>query len=129
MDTTMTFNIMFAIAAVMPLKEPVAFFQTSKEEKTQLWHNRFAHLNFNGLRTLHSKKMVEGLSLLAAPLKVCTNCLAGKQHRNNIPKKSYWRATCKLQLVHSDIYGPVTPESNSGKRYLIIFIDDFSKKC
>jgi transposase InsO family protein len=73
--------------------------------------------------------MVEGLPLLAAPLKVCNDCLAGKQHRNNIPKKSYWRATCKLQLVHSDICGPVTPESNSGKRYLITFIDDFSRKC
>ena len=129
MDTTMTFNRMFAIAAVMPSKEPVVFFQTSEEEKTQLWHNRFAHLNFKGLRTLHSNKMVEGLPLLAAPLKVCNDCLAGKQHRNNIPKKSYWRATCKLQLVHSDICGPVTPESNSGKRYLITFIDDFSRKC
>ena len=86
MDTTITSNKMFAITAS---KEPVAFFQTSEEGKTQLWQSRFAHLNFKGLRTLDSKKMVEGLPLLAVPMKVCTDCLAGKQHRNNIPKKSH----------------------------------------
>ena len=31
--------------------------------------------------------------------------------------------------MQSDICGPVTLESNSGKRYLITFIDDFSRKC
>lgn len=31
--------------------------------------------------------------------------------------------------MHSHICGPVTPESNSGKRYPITFIDDFSRKC
>jgi hypothetical protein len=36
MDATMTSNRMFAIAVVMPSKEPVAFFQTSEEGKTQL---------------------------------------------------------------------------------------------
>jgi len=89
----------------------------------------FAHLSFKGLRTLYYKKMVEGLQSLKAPTKVCTDCLAGKQHRNNISKKSYWRASCKLQLVHLNICGLVNPEYNSGKRYLIIFIDDFSRKC
>ncbi|CAA7019510.1 unnamed protein product [Microthlaspi erraticum] len=34
-----------------------------------------------------------------------------------------------LQLVHSDICGPISPISESGKRYIINFIDDFSRKC
>jgi transposase InsO family protein len=32
-------------------------------------------------------------------------------------------------LIHTDICGPITPGSFSGKRYFITFIDDFSKKC
>jgi hypothetical protein len=30
--------------------------------------------------------------------------------------------------VHADICGPITPKSNSQKRYLITFIDDYSRK-
>jgi transposase InsO family protein len=45
-----------------------------------------------------------------------------------LPKKSLWRASKKLQLVHADICGPISPQSNSGKRYIITFIDDYSRK-
>jgi transposase InsO family protein len=129
MEIAMTVNRMFIIFAAIPLNESVAFFQAGEESETQLWHNRFAHLRFKGLRTLYYKKMVERLPPLKAPTKVCADCLVGKQRRENISKKSHWRASSKLQLIHSDICGPVNPESNSDKRYLITFIDDFSRKC
>jgi len=129
MEIAMTVNRMFIMLATIPSKESVAFFQTSEESEAQLWHSRFAHLSFKGLRMLYYKKMVNGLPLLKAPTKVCADCLIDKQHRDNISKKSHWRAAHKLQLIHSDICGPVNPESNSGKRYLITFINDFSRKC
>lgn len=40
-----------------------------------------------------------------------------------------WRASKKLQLVHADIRGPLKPSSNSNKRYILSFIDDFSRKA
>jgi len=33
-----------------------------------------------------------------------------------------------LELVHSNLCGPIKPSSNGGKRYIITFIDDFSRK-
>ena len=78
--------------------------------------------------TLHHKNMVKGLALLKAPEKLCKGCLIGKQHRESFPKQSQWRASHRLQLIHADICGPVTPESNNGKKYLITFIDDFTRK-
>lgn len=33
-----------------------------------------------------------------------------------------------LDLVHSDLCGPINPTSNDGKRYFIMFIDDYSWK-
>lgn len=45
-----------------------------------------------------------------------------------MPKKSLWRASKQLQLVHSDICGPIKPASNGDKRYIIIFIDDLTRK-
>ena len=54
--------------------------------------------------------------------------MVGKQHRDAIPKRSLWRASQRLQLVHADICGPIKPVSNSKKRYFISFIDDYSRK-
>ena len=85
-------------------------------------------MSYKGLRTLQYKEMVKGLPLLRASTIACNECFVGKQHRNAIPKKSQWRASRKLQLVHADICGPITLESNNSKRYIITFIDDFSRK-
>jgi transposase InsO family protein len=59
---------------------------------------------------------------------VCEDCLVGKQHRDSIPKSSIWKSTKRLELVHSDICGPITPASNSDNKYIMTFIDDFSRK-
>ncbi|WZZ03678.1 hypothetical protein YC2023_089599 [Brassica napus] len=44
-------------------------------------------------------------------------CMMGKQNRERIPKKSSWRASRGFELVHTDIYGPISPTSESGKKY------------
>jgi transposase InsO family protein len=72
--------------------------------------------------------MVHGLTQLKTPTKLCRDCLVGKQHRDSFSQKSTWRASHILQLVHTDICGPIKPISNNKKRYMITFIDDFSRK-
>jgi len=57
----------------------------------------------------------------------CTDCINGKQHRDAMLKKSSWRASQKLELIHDDICNPISHESNNGKRYTLCFIDDFSR--
>ncbi|MCH83490.1 retrovirus-related pol polyprotein from transposon tnt 1-94 [Trifolium medium] len=78
--------------------------------------------------SLTGKGMVQGLPMVKEPSEKCTNCMKGKQQRDVISKKSSWRATAKLELIHSDICGPINPESNGKKRYFITFIDDLSRK-
>lgn len=114
------------LAAMMP--QASTCFQAVTENESYLWHCRFGHLSFKGLRNLHYKRMVSGLPSLKTPTKLYTACLVGKQHRESIPKKSLWRASQKLELVHADICGPIKPASNSNKRYFLSFIDDFSRK-
>jgi transposase InsO family protein len=93
-----------------------------------LWQFHYGHLNFGGLKTLHQKNMMMGLPQITAPSQVCEECVVSKQHRNQFPQGKPWRAKKVLELVHSDICGPITPHSNGGKSYVITFIDDYSHK-
>ena len=124
----MSANRMFILLAAPQPKKPACFHTTTKD-LSHLWHCRYGHLSHKGLRTLQNNKMVNGLPQFEASKTVCTDCMVGTQHRNPIPKKSTWRASSKLQLIHAEICGPITPISHNKKRYLISFIDDFSRKA
>jgi len=102
--------------------------QVDISDKTELWHQRYGHLSYKGLHTLCSKEMVVGLPEIGDVKSTCEACVKGKHHRVPFPKQSQWRATERLQLIHSDLCGPINPPSNSQIRYLISFIDDFSRK-
>ena len=98
------------------------------KDPSWLWHYRYGHLSFGGLKTLKQKNMVTGLPQIIAPSQICEECVVGKQHCSQFPKNKSWRAKDVLELVHLDICGPINPSSNGGKNYLITFIDDFSRK-
>jgi hypothetical protein len=129
MQTNMSRNRMFFVVAYMPQRNSMCL-QTEdvSEKEAHMWHCRFGHLNHKGLRTLAFKKMVIGLPVLKSPTELCTTCLSGKQHRDTMPRRSLWKASKQLQLVHSDICGPITPASHSDKRYILSFIDDYTRK-
>ena len=48
-----------------------------------------------------------------------------KKHRENFPTISWW-VDRHLQLVHSDICGPL-PTLLRGCRYFLLFVDDFNR--
>ena len=60
-------------------------------------------------------------------LNPCDFCLFGKQHRVsfNIPST---RKPNVLDLVYSDVCGPIDVETLGGNKYFVTFIDDASRK-
>ena len=58
---------------------------------------------------------------------VCEHCLYGKQTQPP-HKKGSSRKIEPLQLVHSDVCGPMPTASMGGSLYFVTFIDDFSRK-
>ena len=92
MQTKMTTNQMFVLLANVVLETSTCL-QAVTEDNSKLWHRRFGHLSYKGLRTLKYKEIVKGLPLLRASTIACNECFVGKQHRNAIPKKSQWRAS------------------------------------
>jgi hypothetical protein len=97
-------------------------------DSSWLWHLRLGHLNFGGLKLLAKTKMVRGLPSIEHPNQLCEGCLFGKQSRKSFPKEASTRANKPLQLVHTDVCGPIKPSSLGKKNYFLLFIDDFSRK-
>jgi len=62
--------------------------QVNSQELASLWHRRYGHLSYKGLRTLQYEKMVKGLPQFQSPAEICTNCLVGKQTRESMSKRS-----------------------------------------
>lgn len=54
-------------------------------------------------------------------------CLKGKQHRFPFPKRGS-RAASLLDLIHSDLCGPMEVQSFNGAKYFLTLIDDLSRK-
>ncbi|KAE8679159.1 Zinc ion binding, putative isoform 1 [Hibiscus syriacus] len=64
-----------------------------------------------GLELLSKKEMVKGLPRINHPDQLCEGCLAGKQLRKSFPKESETRAKKPLELIHTDVCGPIKPSS------------------
>ena len=59
----------------------------------------------------------------------CKGCVVGKHAERNYEKGKARRATQVLDLVHSDLIGPLPTPSYGGSRYVLTFIDDFLRFC
>jgi hypothetical protein len=92
-------------------------------EKVMLWNQRLGHI---GLQILHGKGMVEGMSNCSLDFDFYEHCVYGKQNRVRFPYGAM-RAERILQLVHSDVFGPVSIPSLGKYVYYVSFIDDFSR--
>jgi hypothetical protein len=91
------------------------------------WHSKYGHLNFRGLKRLAEGEMVRDLPQIEHVDQVCDNCLIGKQKRATFPSVARYRAKEKLELVHGDLCGPVTPATSGAKRYFFLLVDDVSR--
>ena len=96
---------------------------------TETWHRRLAHIQLATILAMAKSDAVKGLEIKNSNKspKSCAGCLTGKAHRISIPKQSSSRSSQLLELVHSDVNGPIEVPSIGGSRYFVTFIDDFSR--
>ena len=101
---------------------------STNQAALELWHRRLGHLNVASVHALQN--LVSGMNLGPRPSSslICEGCIEGKQHRATFPSNGGTRATKPLEIVHSDVCGPMRTTSMGGARYFVTFIDDFSRK-
>ncbi|GJV59187.1 putative ribonuclease H-like domain-containing protein, partial [Tanacetum coccineum] len=86
-------------------------------DESKLWHRRLGHVNFKNINNLVKGHLVRGL-----PLKVfvndhtCVACKKDKQHKASCKAKLERIIRKPLELLHMDLFGPVSVESINKKR-------------
>ncbi|CAN6557261.1 unnamed protein product [Malus baccata var. baccata] len=103
--------------------------KASVSESTLIWHRRMGHLNVNSLKLLQEKEMVLGLPEIKTINNVCEGCTLGKHCRDSFQRETTSRATVPLELVHTDVCGPMQTITKAGNRYFLTFIDDCTRMC
>lgn len=88
-----------------------------------LWHLRFGHINFGGLKLLSKQKIVKGLSSINHPIQLCEGCLLGKHFRKCFPKETTSRDKRPLDLINAIVYGPINPSSYGKYIYFLLFVE------
>ncbi|GAU26253.1 hypothetical protein TSUD_224440 [Trifolium subterraneum] len=101
---------------------------TAIERDDWTWHYRFGHLNFRDLNMMSNKSVVSGLPKIQIPNEVCEDCVQSKQHRDSFNKDVKSRTKSVLEVIYSDVCGPMQVDSNGGNRYFVSFVDDHSRK-
>ncbi|KAK1619838.1 hypothetical protein QYE76_025355 [Lolium multiflorum] len=94
-----------------------------------LWHRRLAHVNMRTLQSLHKGNHIVGLmeSVSFAKDRVCRACVEGKMHDSPHPSKTIISSKRILELLHVDLFGPVTHASLGAKKHCLVIVDDYSR--
>ncbi|KAL0437758.1 UNVERIFIED_CONTAM: Transposon Ty2-GR1 Gag-Pol polyprotein [Sesamum radiatum] len=93
-------------------------------ENAQIWDARLGHISKDRIRRLVDTKGLEIDDLDHLP--TCESCLKGKMIKKPFVGQS---AIAKglLDLVHTDVYGPLSIPARGGFSYFITFTDDHSR--
>lgn len=86
----------------------------AQNPNTTLWHRRMGHVHVTALKKIGCNV---NLSVDDEQLNdICGICHEGKMRAKPFPRMSTSKASKPLKLVHSDVMGPISPESKGGNR-------------
>lgn len=111
------------------LREQQRVYAVQNHEKCiHYWHKLFGHRDSEAIRKMAASNLIEGLKIVDCGINVqCETCMEAKSTRLPFPKHAESKSTKTLDLVHTDVCGPMRTISQSGKRYVLTFVDDFSR--
>jgi transposase InsO family protein len=92
------------------------------------WHQRMGHMSHAALKA-HGPAAVKGMDLGSSTMDIptiCPGCEFGKSTRKPFPASA--KSTTRiLEVVHSDLAGPMQTKSIQGSSYIATFVDDHSR--
>lgn len=76
---------------------------SSSEGDEEIWHKRTGHLNHSSLMTLAGRDMVKRLQKITTKEAMCEILNEGKVDSCQYTKQSVWKASKRLDLVHTHL--------------------------
>ena len=100
--------------------------KVSVSHDVHTWDETLGHCNFEDV--IKSRWVVDGMNISGSSDKSKFNCNTCIQEEfvNNRNRGPDARATRPLEMVHTDLAGPIDPVSKEGFKYSIAFTNDFS---
>jgi hypothetical protein len=86
--------------------------------RAQIWHQRLGHASYETIKRMFN---IHDISEC-----FCPSCALAKSTRRPL-KGSMSKGTHILEMIHSDICGPLQTETRGRKRYFVLFIDHYSR--
>ena len=83
--------------------------KVNNDSATYLWHYRLGHIGVKRMKKLHTDVILESLD-------ACEPCLMGKMTKTPF-SATIERATDLLEIIHTDVCGPMNTEARGGYRY------------
>jgi transposase InsO family protein len=92
------------------------------------WHRRLGHLSFDLLSRSSSRDLIQGLPKLKFEKDlVCHPCRHGKMVATSHPPVNQVMTKEPSELLHMDTVGRAWVQSDGGKWYVLVIVDDFSR--
>ena len=91
---------------------------------TYMWHCRLGHIGKKRMRKLHDDGVLPSFDFES--FDTCEACLMGKMTRTPFNGRVE-RVSNLLEIIHSDVCGPMSIPARGGYLYFVTFTDDLSR--
>nr|GEZ77036.1 integrase, catalytic region, zinc finger, CCHC-type, peptidase aspartic, catalytic [Tanacetum cinerariifolium] len=101
----------------------------ASSSQSWLWHQRLSYLNSATINNLVKNNLVQGLPKMKFEKDhLCSTSEQGKIHQKHHKSKTASTSNKPLYLLHMDFCGPIRIQSINGKRYVLVIVDNYSRR-
>ena len=98
--------------------------KVNNDSATYLWHCRLGHIGVKRMKKLHADGILESLDYES--LDACEPCIMGKMTKTPF-SRTMERATDLLEIIHTDVCGPMSVDARGEYLYFLTFTDYLSR--
>ncbi|GKD28220.1 retrovirus-related pol polyprotein from transposon TNT 1-94 [Tanacetum coccineum] len=111
----------------MVASSPVCLMSKATSIKIMVMAPKTFAPEFGTINHLTKQDLVDGLPKFKYDKDhLCSACEQGKSKKASLQPKLVPSTHSKLELIYLDLYGPMRVESISGKKYILVIVDDYS---
>ena len=118
---------LYFLDAILP-KLPSEYANVGETSSVMLWHRSLGHINAQSVEKL-AEETCTGTVVKDTDVSVsnCDTCTLAESKQQNHPKVALIEVTQPLELVYTDLYGPIRRASGAGNIYVAKFTDHHTR--